>query len=308
MTPDDHVLQDPALDAGEWVFRRSGEVFGPVDSRALAAMLYRGELNAASEISAGDGTWRRVGEEPRFALHARRAEAGLRVEREVTGERLLRARRRRARTLAALAGLAALGALVLGGAYLLARREARTSPLLEDFGAGVRIAQAARVGVGTRALDEGEVEVPVDAPAGGAPAASAPANGSRRAAVASASAAASAPRREPGAAPPRGAVDGGDLVSSQFDPVRIQAAVARQQRTLAPCFREEASRSPEFAGDIPIKFAIANDGRVAKLWIDDPRLRGGPLQACLEAALAGWRFEPFPGQRPTVQLAFRIGR
>jgi hypothetical protein len=47
---------------------------------------------------------------------------------------------------------------------------------------------------------------------------------------------------------------------------------------------------------------------VVQLWIDEPRFRAGPLKDCLVAALAGWRFDPFPGQRPTVSLAFGIGR
>jgi hypothetical protein len=59
---------------------------------------------------------------------------------------------------------------------------------------------------------------------------------------------------------------------------------------------------------VPIEFAIGNDGRVVQLWIDEPRFRKGPLEQCLTAALAAWRFDTFPGQRPTVSLAFRIGR
>jgi peroxiredoxin len=84
--------------------------------------------------------------------------------------------------------------------------------------------------------------------------------------------------------------------------------VSREQRNLAPCFRDEAARSPDFQGSVPIEFVIDNDGRVAQLWIDEPRFRSGPLRDCLVAALARWRFEPFPGQRPTVGLAFGIGR
>jgi hypothetical protein len=57
-----------------------------------------------------------------------------------------------------------------------------------------------------------------------------------------------------------------------------------------------------------IEFAIGNDGKIAALWIDEPRFKQGLLRDCLQAALAGWRFDPFPGQRPTVSLAFRIGR
>ena len=59
---------------------------------------------------------------------------------------------------------------------------------------------------------------------------------------------------------------------------------------------------------MPIEFAIGNDGRVAQIWIDEPRFREGPLRDCLLRTLAAWRFDPFPGQRPTVSLAFGMGR
>jgi hypothetical protein len=300
MAPRPHETQqinDPALEGGEWLFRRAGEVFGPVDSRTIAAMLYRGELDPATPISQGDGAWRPVGEVSTFLVHAKKAAAALRVEREVTGARVLRARKSRRKTIAAAAAALILVAGAVGGAFLVARRGGETSPLLEDFGAGIGIASAARVGVGSRhAAPEDEVEIPLDDPAPVA-------RGARER------------PRPPGATarttpwpPPTGAVDGGELVAAQFDERRIQAVVAREQRTLVGCFREEASRSPEFQGDVPIEFAIGNDGRVAALWIDEPRLREGALKDCLSRALRGWKFDPFPGQRPTVSLAFRIGR
>jgi hypothetical protein len=296
MAPGHHetLHDDPRLAGGEWLFRRGEQVFGPIDSRGVAAMLYRGELDERTLVSSGDGAWRPLGEIPIFLVHAKKAEAALRVEREVTGQRLLRERRRRRRAIAVALGVVLLVAGAAGGGFLLARRRAATSPLLEDFGAGIRIASAARVGVSSRAPDD-EVEVTFERLDEAAP---------RRE---------RAPQREAPAAkaPGRaatGAVDGGELVAAHFDERKIQAVVSREQRTLVPCFREEAARSPEFAGDVPIEFAIGNDGRVATLWIDEPRFRNGPLRDCVERALGSWRFEAFPGQRPTVSLAFRIGR
>jgi hypothetical protein len=294
MAPDETLLHDdPALDGGEWLFRRDDQVFGPVESRTLAAMVYRGELDPRTPISAGDGVWRPLDEVSVFLVHARKAEAGLRVEREVTGARLLRARRFRRRALALAAAAALIVAGAVGGALLLARRARETSPLLEDFGAGIRIASAARVGTSGRAADE-ELEIPLEPAERGAPA---PQRTRPRGGAAPAA---------PGRA--SGSVGGGELVAAQFDPRRIQAVVGREQRTLVPCFRAEAERSPDFRGDVPIEFAIGNDGRIAQLWIDEPRFREGPLRECLARALAAWRFDPFPGQRPTVSLAFGIGR
>jgi hypothetical protein len=296
MAPDETLLHDdPRLDGGEWLFRRDGQVFGPVDSRALAAMLYRGEIDGRTAISSGDGSWAPLAEVPLFVLHAKKAEAGLRVEREVTGARALRARRNRTRLVALGAAAVVLVGGAVGGALWVASRKASdTSPLLQDFGAGIRIASAARVGVSRRAVEE-EFEVPADAPpaTGGQP----PQPSRRR------------PRpAAPAAGAASGSVDGGELVATNFDPKKIQAVVGREQRSLAPCFRAEADRSPEFRGEVPIEFAIGNDGKVAQLWIDEPRFKEGPLRECLLKALAAWRFDPFPGQRPTVALAFGIGR
>ncbi len=280
---------DPKLEGGEWLFRRAGQVFGPVDSRGVAAMLYRGEIDGATPVSAGDGSWRKLSEIPVFLVHAKKAEAGLRVEREITGARLLHARKRRLKVALAVAGVLLLVAGAVVGVLKRAPDQGKTSALLEDFGAGIRIASAARVGVSRRDAADDLVEVTLAGP----DQERAPRRTARRTAAQAAGS---------------GAVEGGDLVLAQFDERKIQAVVGREQRTLAPCFRAEAQRSPDFAGDVPIEFAIGNDGKVVQLWIDEPRFKQGALRDCLQAALAGWRFDPFPGQRPTVSLAFRIGR
>lgn len=299
-------IDDPALEGGEWLFRRAGEVFGPVDSRSIAAMLYRGDLEPATPVSPGDGSWRPVGEVSLFVIHARKAEAAHRVEREVTGARLLRARRQRRHSALVAAAAVLLVAAGLGGGFLVWKLRAGGSDrsrLLEDFGSGISLASAVKVGVGVgggagaRGGAEDEIEVPMDE---GGPAA-------RGAAVAGRLRGPSRPATAT-SRPVGGDLSGGDLVAAQFDVGKIQQVVAREQRTLAPCFREEAERSPEFRGDVPLEFAIGNDGRVAALWIDEPRLKEGRLRDCLLAQLRTWSFPTFPGQRPTVQLAFRIGR
>lgn len=284
-------IDDPALESGEWLFKKGGKVFGPVPSRRLAQMLYRGEVGPESPVSQGDGVWQTVADVPIFMVHARKAEAGLRVERDVTGARMLRQRRRRR----AAVSIGVLLAAAMGaggyGAWYLAGRGSERNPLLEDFGSGIRISVAARIGTGRRAADE-EIAVDIERVDSGRPA-------SRKGGGDTAGS--STPS-------PRGTAEGGDLVAAQYDPARIQAVVGREQRTLAECFKAEAARSPEFAGDIPIEFAVGNDGHVAQVWIDEPRFKSGPLRDCLARKLGGWRFDTFPGQRPTVALSFRIGR
>ncbi len=279
-------IDDPALESGEWLFKRTGKVFGPIPSSRLAKMLYAGELNADTPVSQGDGTWTTVADVPIFMIHARRAEAALRVQEEVTGARLLRQRRKKRGLVAVVVVLAtAMGA---GGyaAWYFAARSAQKNPLLEDFGSGIRISVAATVGTGHRQDDE--IAVDIEQLGSGAAAAGRGAGGP--------------------AGSGRAVAEGGDLVATQYDPARIQAVVAREQRTLAECFRAEAARSPEFSGNIPLEFAVGNDGRVAQLWIDEPRFKSGPLKDCLTRKLGAWKFDSFPGQRPTIALTFGIGR
>jgi hypothetical protein len=304
--PTPHI-DDPALAGGEWLFRRRGEVFGPVDSRTIAAMLYRGEIDASTPVSSGDGAWRPLGEVRTFVVHAKKAEAAVRVEREVTGARLLHARRQRRSAALVLAGAALLVVSAVGGGlYVFSRMRGRAdeSRNLESFGAGISLASAVKVGAGGRAAPEDEIEVPIDRDAPGG-AAARMRERLRGTGSGQGSAAASGSQARASAS---GDVEGGELVAAQYDVRKIQDVVAREQRTLAGCFRDEADRSPEFRGDVPLEFAIGNDGRVAALWIDEPRFKEGRLRDCLLAQLRTWSFPAFPGQRPTVQLAFRIGR
>ncbi len=288
-------IVDPALDGGEWLFQQDGQVYGPVPGRRIAELLYLGDLTGASLAQGADGAWRPLEAVGVFLVHVRKAEAARRVEQEVTGRRQLQARRARTR----VAGGAVVAALVVVGAaglaYLLSRPAGSRSPLLDDFGAGITLASPARIGV-ARPAAPAEVAVALD---GAAP------RGPARAAGAEAG-----PRREGverGGAP-AGLVEDGALVARAFDERRIQAAVAAQQRSLAPCLQDQAQRSPELEGEVPLEFTVGNEGKVVRVAIMDPRLRQGPLRDCFEQVLAGWSFDRFPGERPTVSLTFRVGR
>jgi hypothetical protein len=285
------IQPPPAQSGREWLFQRSGQVFGPVGTADLIQMLYRGELNGETPIAGDDGAFRPLSEIPSFLVHAKKAEAQLRVEAEVTGARLLRRRQRLWRiATAALLSLVLLGAGTYG-AYWLATVKPwqKRSALLEDFGDGISLVMPARVGGGHHAA--AEVDVPV-----GTPFATAPGEGS-------------APRRAQAPAPTAGksAASQSAVVVAHYDQSHIQALTQHEQPTLVPCLRAESKRSPDFKGDIPIEFAIGNDGRVTLLWIDEPRFKHGELFDCLLRTLKTWPFRPFSGERPTVSLSFRIG-
>ena len=280
----------------EWLFKTNGQVFGPIPEPQLVELLFQGQIEAGTEVGLEDGSWAPLSRVPGFLVHVRKAEAHARVEAEVTGARRL-AKRRGAVRLTAAAAVAVVLLLVVGiGAWVLAvkRPWERRSRLLEDFGNGIAIT-AVRVGGGPRSLDEvavPDVRAPALAQGGGATRATRPHGPRGPRAVASNS---SAP------------IPGGGLVLAQYDARSIQDVVARRQGALAPCLREEAQRSPDFTGQIPIEFAVGNDGRVAQLWIDEPRFKSGELKECLERKLREWAFAPFPGQRPVVSLAIKMG-
>jgi hypothetical protein len=113
-----------------------------------------------------------------------------------------------------------------------------------------------------------------------------------------------------GGRPTGGAQDDPDDVSveAKFDRGSIQSVIAQRQRSLYPCFAQEARRSPGLAERIPIEFVIGNDGQVKRLWVDHPRFSEGALQDCLMKELQRWPFRPYEGQQATVGLSFTIGR
>lgn len=287
-------IDDPALAGGDWLFQRDGQVYGPVDGPGLAGLLYRGEVTGQTLVSSGDGAWRPLVEVGPFLVHVHKAEAAQRVDREVTGARALQARKARTRTAGLILGAVLLVGGAAGVAFLLRGGGAGRSKLLDDFGAGISISAPARVAV-ARVQPADEVEVTLGD--GARPSRPAPRPGAQ------------VPPAPGGAAGarPTGAVDGGELVEAQFDAGRIQAVVAAQQRTLARCLRELAEREPGFSGEVPLEFTVGNEGKVVRVAVMDPRLRQGALRDCFEQVLAGWSFDRFPGQRPTVSLSFRVG-
>jgi hypothetical protein len=97
-------------------------------------------------------------------------------------------------------------------------------------------------------------------------------------------------------------------IEAKFDRGSIQTVISQRQRSLYPCFAEEARRSPGLAERIPIEFVIGNDGQVKKLWVDHPRFAEGALPECLLKELQRWPFRPYEGQQATVGLSFTIGR
>lgn len=273
---------DLGTSGGQWRFKEGGMVFGPVPARLLLEKLYAGEIGPETPIAREEEEgFRPLREVGFFTLHVAKAGAKLRVERDegAIDEAL---RRRRLGRLAVSLGVvtSALGLAGGGAAFLVLRRQQRLKREVDDIVIASNpptLSEAARP-----KSTEDEVDVP-----------SALAHLAHRA--------------NPGAAMAGAATPAGEVAQVRYDKGSIIAAEVRQKGALIPCIKAELSRAPSFRGAIHFSVAIGNEGRVAKLWMDDPSFKDGPLQGCFWNAMSAWRFTPYEGERATLSDSFQVG-
>jgi hypothetical protein len=274
---------------GEWLYRKGELVLGPVQGAQLLDKLYAGDINGQTEVALVGEDFERITQVEALRVHLAKAEAKWRVdalERRVHD----RARRQRNVRLSVLAGVA----LVVAGAAGAVARYVAVHGTFDKRTEEAAIAvepPVIRLAKARKQQDE-MLDYPLDK--GGRR----PAGGGTRVAGLGNKSAPGAPENDP------------DDVSieAKFDRGSIQTVIAQKQRSLYPCFAEEAKRSPGLAERIPIEFVIGNDGQVKKLWVDHPRFAEGALQECLLKELQRWPFRPYEGQQATVGLSFTIGR
>nr|WP_253980183.1 AgmX/PglI C-terminal domain-containing protein [Pyxidicoccus xibeiensis] len=295
---------------GHWLFRQGDLVLGPVSGGQLVEKLTTGELTPDTPVAlAGERDFHRLGDVEAFRVHVARAEARARVDAAVVVERAKS--RKRLKILGTAAGV---GVLVLGFFGLQLARNVAVhgvfgggGELEDDFGGEeivIRVAQA-------RPDDEELFEYPTngtkrpDAVASGTKPATGTSGPGR---VAMASTTRTEERRPPRPAGSVATDPDGMQVAQSFDQSSINKVVSGNRSALSRCFREEAERSPGLAAKIPLEFVIGNDGRVSKLWVDNPQFKKGPLYDCLLVELQKWPFRPYEGERATVGLTFNIGK
>jgi len=95
----------------------------------------------------------------------------------------------------------------------------------------------------------------------------------------------------------------------QWDQEAINAVVKANKATLHPCLSAEAKRQKSgWEIRVPIEFTIGNDGRISKLWIDNPdyKSESSELFKCMYGELKKWKFAAYQGEQANVALAFRI--
>lgn len=303
--------QELAADVdGQWLFRHGDLVLGPVSGSQIVEKLKTGELTPDSPLAlAGERDFHPMKDVEPFKVHVALSEARVRVDAAVQVER----EKNRKRVMV-LGGVAGALALILGSAGLyLARNAAVHGWFGEDEFEGIemeapviRVAQA-------RQDDEELFEYPTQGTAA-RPSKPADTGGATKPATGTSkpTAVASASRTEERKPPrPSGSVNTdaeGMEVTQQFDQSAINRVVAGNKATLFKCFKEEAERSPGLTTKIPLEFVIGNDGKVNKLWVDNPQFKKGPLYDCLFSELQKWPFRAYDGERATVGLSFNIGR
>ncbi|RMG19820.1 MAG: hypothetical protein D6729_04340 [Deltaproteobacteria bacterium] len=304
------------VEQGQWLFKERDLLMGPVPAKVLIDKLYAGEIDGETQVaSEAEEVWRPLREVDLFRVHIAKAEARLRVMRE-KAQAQAQARRRKARLAVLLSAAAVLLAVVVAtGVWWLvtssAEREAEGA--LADLGITVSPPVIELALADQPPRREGawlDVDVDVEEAPSAAPPTRTPA---RRRPLARGSTggrppAKGAPGPEPPAprapkTPPEGEGVG---LKAAYDMNHINAVVRRQSRTLFPCIKAEVKRTG-FRGVLPFEFVVKNDGRVGKIWIDRKELRGTPLEKCFAETMAKWRFNPFPGPRPTVKQSFTIG-
>ena len=283
---------------GDWLYRQGGLVLGPVKGEQLIAKLYAGELDGATEVSRlGEGNFRRIRELDLLQVHLAKAEAKHRVDavERRTAEHAVRTRNKKIGIVGVVAGVVAIAAAT-GASYLAIHNPWKNADELAFADISV---EPPSIGLArSKSGQEDMVDYPSDGRGTKSPGGR-PSGG--RAVVARGI--------KPASEVPLGTrTDSDGLETVNIDRDGIRTVVAAHQKALYPCFVEEGKRSPGLYAVIPLEFVIGNDGRVAKLWVDNPSYKVGPLSECLLRELQKWPFHPHEGEQANVALKFTIGR
>jgi hypothetical protein len=289
---------------GDWLFRQGELVLGPLPATQIVEKLYERELSPQTEVARpGEGQFRRLAEVDLFRVHLAKAEAKWRVDAAARAEAGRAARARNVK----LAMLGVVALVIAAGAASVARYLAVHTPWSTDteLGVGVTVSPPIITLAKKRTQGEDLLAYPTDDDRQKALPPSRESGGGRtRGALASRTPAPSAPaKKRTGTV----AEEPDGLETGSFDQASINGIVAKHQKTLYPCLLAEAKKRPGVAAKIPIEFAIGNNGKVSKLWIDNPSYKDGPLAGCLLEKMQRWPFKPYEGEQAMVSLSFNIG-
>ncbi len=300
--------RDTELSEQQWLFRQGDLVLGPLSGQQLVEKLYTGEMTADTLIAPpGARDFARMGDVEAFKVHVARAQAKARVDAEVRAERERTMRKR-----LIIGGISAAVTVALAiAAWQVARWAAVHGPgSEEDEFAGITVDLPTITLAQARKDDQDLIAYPTSSPRpdkspteprpkpATTPSSTTP--GTSAAAVAS-----KTEKKPTGKA---SSEPDGLQVATEFDQEAINKVVKNNQKTLFRCLKEEAERQPGLFAKVPIEFIIGNDGKVSKLYVDNPQYKKGPLYDCLLTELQKWPFKAYAGERASVGLAFTVGK
>jgi len=304
---------DVGTTGGSWLFKQGDLLLGPVPFAKLVELLFAGEIDENTPVAPFnlEPQFQKLGQVEKFRVHLAKAKAKLRVE--LASDTMNRERRRGRMVKLTVMGLVSIALLIGGGrlAWWLAihrpweKQIQLPEPVITDELPSITLASA-RGGEDELAYPDARgtptgpgVNPKVPTPKG--PKGPGPAKGNTP----------SAPR-DPTAVPPGVAAklpDNDVGVVQMWDQEAINGVVKAKKATLHPCLSAEAKRQkPGWQTRVPIEFTIGNDGRITKLWIDNPdyKSQDTDLYKCMFAELKKWKFPNYGGEQANVSLAFRI--
>lgn len=270
-------------DGHTWLYRQGDLILGPAPTKALIEKLFTGEVNRTSEVQVmGSGIFQRIDQVPELMVHLAKAEAKLRIDAQTDAHHT--SVRKRTRTIigAAAGVLLALGIVVaVAGQYVAVHTGGA-----DDEYANISV-DTPTIGKARRAADDELVDY----------------NGPKKNGTLGARITPSRPSNaKPGA---MGAADSEGLQMGEADQAMINSVIAANKKTLFPCLKAVAKQG--VAIKVPLEFALAETGKVTKVWVDNPDLRDSGLQECVFDALQKWPFKP-GSSGTSVKLSFNVGK
>lgn len=280
--------------ADQWLFRDGDLILGPVPAQQIIDKLYAGELLAQSEVQLmGSGRFVKVVEVPEFKVHVAKAEAKQRVDAHADQHHAeLKQKRNRALLIGAVV-LVVLGVIVgVIGNYLAVHGGSKTA---EELAWGDITVDAPTVAKARRRDDDELVDYQGSGKKNPTQLAVKQPNGNPN-----------TPRQPTSTGKPNmGNADPDGMSLGEVDEAGINSVVAKNKATLIGCIKQVAR--PGVYMKIPIEFAIADAGKVSKVWVDNPDLKDSGLNECLLKELQKWPFKPGHSGN-SVNLSFNVGK
>jgi hypothetical protein len=294
--------------AGNWLFRQGELVLGPIPAAVIVDRLYAGEIDGRTEVAPmGHPSFKRLAEVDIFRVHLAKAEAKWRVDKLAHEHEVKNVRTRNTKigAVAAICGVVAIG--VGTAAWYLAIHKPWADA--DELAFADISVEPPTITLASKSSNEELVEYAMAGDKTGRKV-------SDRIAERTKAQGDKTPgeKRNPDKVAQRPGKVGGEeaeadgLKTEMFDRSLIDRVVKSKQTSLYPCLQVEAKQRPGLVAKIPIEFVIGNDGRVNKLWIDNPDFKAGSLHDCMFKELQRWPFKPYQGEQATVGLQFKIGK